>query len=125
MKQSKILIVDDEEEILHLVKKSLEAHGYEVDTLSDPTQFLSKTAEFEPDLILMDIVLPNTDGAELVKSLQARPNMRDIPVIFLSGIVNTYEESDNISNITVANKEYPAIAKPFTAQKLIEAIQKL
>lgn len=113
----KILIVEDEKEMLDLLAKRLAKEGYQVMALSQGQQVVAKTKEFQPQLILMDIMLPDIDGAEAVKLLQQDGATSGIPVVFLSGIVSP-DEKKQIS-VKVGLREYPALPKPFTAEQLL------
>ena len=80
----KILVVDDDPEILELTKKGLEANGYKAILALDGVEGLNKAMEEKPDLILLDIIMPNKDGFEMLRELKANAFTRDIPVIMLS-----------------------------------------
>lgn len=120
MEFKKILIVDDEEEILNLVYTKLLSSGFQAARAIDGKEAIQKARVFDPDLILMDIVLPDMDGPDVVKSLQKDPRLKNIPVMFLSGIVT--KEQGSVAEINVGGKIYPAISKPFTFQELLREI---
>jgi FixJ family two-component response regulator len=81
----KVLVVDDEVEILDMVKNLLEVHDIAVETLSEASQVLDTTLKFEPDLVILDINLPDGNGIELLKILKEKPLTSFIPVILLTG----------------------------------------
>jgi len=81
----KVLVVDDEVEILDMVKNLLEVHDIAVETLSEASKVLDTTLKFEPDLIILDINLPDGNGIELLKILKEKPLTSFIPVILLTG----------------------------------------
>jgi len=116
-----ILVVEDEEEMLELVEKKLTGEGYQVITSANGKDALEKAQKFIPNLILMDIVLPDTDGAEVVKALQSSTTTQYIPVIFLSGIVGAGESE--APEIKVGDQIYQAIGKPFTSEKLLSGVK--
>lgn len=122
MEEKTIFLVDDDEEIVSLLQKKLEMVGYSVVVLTKGEHVLQKAKMIVPNLILMDIVLPDIDGAEVVKSLQEDGATENIPVIFLSGIV-TKEQNNAPSEVTVGGKTYKAIGKPFSAQQLLDEIK--
>ena len=122
MNFKKILVVDDDEEILQLVDQKLVAAGYPVISVKTGREAVYKAKDISPGLILMDIVLPDIDGAEAVKELQDDPITKGIPVIFLSGIV-TKEEGEEKPGVTVGGTRYPALGKPFSAQELLAMVK--
>jgi len=123
MDNKKIIIVDDDEEILELIEKKLKGLGYEVLALTRGGKIVEESRQFEPDLILMDIMLPDIDGAEAVKLLQEDRDTTGVPVIFLSGIV-TAEDDAPQAEISVGDRHYAALGKPFTVKELLDAIEK-
>jgi DNA-binding response OmpR family regulator len=80
----KILIVDDDPDIIELTKKGLEASGYKVTAACDGVEGLKKAIEEKPDLILLDIIMPKKDGFAMLKDLKENKATSDIPVIMLS-----------------------------------------
>lgn len=80
----KILAVDDEKHIVRLVQVNLERAGYQVATAFDGVDALKKVQEYQPDLIVLDVMMPQMDGFEVLKHLKANPETRDIPVIMLT-----------------------------------------
>lgn len=115
----KILVVDDESDILKMVKTRLEANGFEVDTSNSGKQGLQKARDFQPDLIIMDILMPDVGGGRAVELLKADNKTKYIPVVFLSAIVTSQDEERGIN---IADVYYPVIAKPFTPEKLLSKI---
>jgi len=121
MERKKILIVDDEEEVLLLLEKYLVREGYDVITAATGREAVIKARSLSPHLILMDIVLPDIDGPEVVKKLQEKHETSKIPVIFLSGIVSKEEGKE--PDIKVGNDEYDAMGKPFLVKDLLKKIE--
>jgi len=118
----KILIVDDEQEILELVKTRLEANEFSVLTALDGESGISVAKEEVPDLILMDIMMPNMSGGDAVKILKADEKTRDIPVIFLTAVFGKSDEDEDGKGVNVAGQTYKTIAKPFDSEKMIRTI---
>lgn len=120
MKKKKILIVDDEVSFLRLVKANLEKTGsYEVITESSGRNAITSACEFTPDLILLDILMPDADGTELIEDLKNNPATKDIPVIFLTAIVKSEEVKTRKGVIS----GYPFIAKPVSTKELVGRIE--
>lgn len=82
--RNKILVIDDEPEILELTGKLLRNHGYEVFTALDAKEGGDKIDREKPDLILLDIIMPHKDGVTLLRELKANKSTRQIPVVILS-----------------------------------------
>ena len=80
----KILAVDDEKHIVRLVQANLERAGYQVVTANDGKEALQKVAEENPDLVVLDVMMPYMDGFEVLQNLRRNPSTRDIPVVMLT-----------------------------------------
>ena len=78
----RVLVVDDESDVTELLQYRLEQEGYRVATLNDPLGFVVKVREFEPDLMLLDVMMPELSGIQLCRIVRADPLMKNIPVIF-------------------------------------------
>ena len=122
MASKKILVVDDEEELLALIEKSLSAEGYEVSTVTTAEDAMDRARMDVPDLILVDIILPDMEGPEAVRALGEDPLTKYIPVIFLSGIV-TREQSEGTSDVRVGGRLFKALSKPFSSQELMCSVK--
>ncbi|HRZ40222.1 MAG TPA: response regulator [Candidatus Omnitrophota bacterium] len=125
MERRKILIVDDEPEILQRLKERLERDGFDVLTTASGRDAIIQTRIHLPDLILVDIVLPDMDGAEVVRELHNHPATVAIPAIFLSGIISENPDSKDGAEIMVAGRTYTALGKPFTYRQLKEKLDHL
>jgi len=122
MPQKKIFIVDDEVEVLEALSKRLKDDGYEPVTATSGREAVRKVQAMMPDLILMDIVLPDIDGSEAVRLIQQDPKTRSIPIVFLSGIVSN-EDKEQKPEVKVGGWNYPAIGKPFPYEALLKIIK--
>jgi two-component system alkaline phosphatase synthesis response regulator PhoP len=120
MAKGKILVVDDEIYIVHILDFSLAMEGYEVLTALDGEQALEKARSEQPDLIVLDIMMPKLDGYETCKMLKADDRTRHIPVILLSA---KGRHSDQKVGFEVGADDY--ITKPFSPRKLVERINTL
>ncbi len=125
MRFRKILIVDDDEVILQFLEKKLAAQGYHTICAKQGMEAVEKARSDSPDLILMDIILPDIDGSEAVKLIHQDPLTKHIPVVFVSGILTKGEEGEASLDIKVAGKQYHAFAKPFTFESLLNEIEKI
>ena len=117
MAKGKILVVDDEIYIVHILDFSLGMEGYEVLTALDGEQALEKARAEQPDLIVLDIMMPKLDGYETCKLLKADDRTRNIPVILLSA---KGRHTDQKVGYEVGADDY--ITKPFSPRKLVERI---
>jgi len=117
----KILLVDDEAEVMDLTRAKLEDDGYDVVVSYTGREGVMQARAHLPDIILMDIVLPDMDGADAVKELHDHPATAGIPVLFLSGIITT-EKASGLAEITVGGRVYEAIGKPFTYSQLRQRV---
>jgi two-component system phosphate regulon response regulator PhoB len=119
-KMHRVLVVDDESDVTELLQYRLEQEGYRVATLNDPLGFVVKVREFEPDLMLLDIMMPELSGIQLCRIVRADPSMKDIPVIFLSA---RGEVEDRIKGLEAGAEDY--VSKPFNISELILRISKM
>ena len=117
-----ILVVDDEKEVLDWLDKKLSSETYVVLIALTAREALEKARRHKPDLILMDIVLPDMEGSEVVRILAKDSLTTHIPVIFMSGIVSKEDEHAQIE-LNVGGQLYPAVSKPFKYEELLKEIQ--
>ena len=117
MAKGKILVVDDEIYIVHILDFSLGMEGYEVLTALDGEQALEKARAEHPDLIVLDIMMPKLDGYETCKMLKADDRTKYIPVILLSAKGRNVDQKIGFE---VGADDY--ITKPFSPRKLVERI---
>jgi CheY-like chemotaxis protein len=115
----RILIVDNDADATHLVKVLLERTGqYLVLEENDATKAHQSARNFRPDLILLDIVMPETDGGEVAARIEADPELQNTPIIFLTALVTRVEAKSGL-NI----QGHPFLAKPVSIPELIDAIE--
>ena len=119
-KMHRVLVVDDESDVTELLQYRLEQEGYRVATLNNPLGFVAKVLEFEPDLMLLDIMMPELSGIQLCRIVRADPSMKDIPVIFLSA---RGEVEDRIKGLEAGAEDY--VSKPFNNNELMLRISKM
>lgn len=111
MQKRRILIVDDETQAPRMLKKLLELKcSYEVMVENDSKRALEVTLSFRPDLILLDVIMPDLDGGDVAAQIRATRDAQNIPIIFISAIAQP-----------IAG--YPFLSKPVPVEKVIECIQ--
>lgn len=119
MDKKKILIIDDDKNYAQLIKLKLEETGkYEVSVENDAKNSFSAAKETDPDLILLDVIMPGMDGADVAQKMKVDDALKDIPIIFLTAIVADNEVTSRGDNIG----GYPFIAKSAKIEKLIEIV---
>lgn len=118
--KKKILIIDDEEDILKLCKIVLEKEGFDVSTSSTAKEGVDTAAVIIPDLILLDIMMPIMDGWEVLKLLRAEKATAKIPVAMLTAKTDF---KDKIMGIQEGAIDY--ISKPFLPQELIFRVKRI
>lgn len=120
MTKKRILLVDDEIELVDMVKMRLEASGYEVITAYDGQEALNKAKRVKPDLIILDIMLPKMDGYKVCGLLKADIRYSKIPIIMFSAKA---QEEDMKLGEEVGAQSY--VTKPFEPQVLLSKITEL
>ena len=117
----KILLVDDEKEILTDLGYVLQQAGYDVVSTPKGKEAVDLAQDFVPDLIVLDLVIPDMLGGDVARVLSELPATSDIPIIFLSGL-NTKEDAQIIREKT---GNYHIVAKPVTPEELLAVISKV
>lgn len=126
MESKKILVVDDEEVTLTLLRKNLSGHGFDIIEAATGEDAVKKARKHNPDLILMDIMLPDFDGAEAIKKIHEMPSTKDTKVMFLSSIASKNDaEIEETSKIKVGDEHYEIFAKPINFEELLQKIEKV
>lgn len=116
----KILIVDDEKDLVETMTLRLEAAGYEVLCAYDGQDGLEKARDIKPDLILLDVMMPKMDGYQVCRMLKFDEDYKNIPIIMLTA---RGQEQDRKTGIDVGTNDY--ITKPFDSKDLLARIQKI
>ena len=116
----KVLVVDDEEPILELLKYNLEKGGYEVKTAQDGARAVDIAKRFVPDLVLLDIMMPKMDGVETCRQLRNMPELQKTFVVFLTARSEEYSE---VAAFDVGADDY--ITKPIKPRALMSRISAL
>ena len=115
----RILIVDDENDFIELLQYKLAGHGYDLIVANDGVHALSQARQMKPDLILLDILLPDLDGLSVCKILRRQPSTKKTPVIFMSAL------SSEVTKRTVAVQAEDFFIKPLDLERLERRIADL
>ena len=118
MVKQKILVVDDEEDILELLKFNLSREGYQVLCAVSGEQALRLVRSENPDLIMLDLMLPGIDGLEVTRRLKNDPDTKNLPIVMLTA---KGEEADIVTGLELGADDY--ITKPFSPRILIARIR--
>jgi CheY-like chemotaxis protein len=119
--KKKVLLVDDEKSFTNLLKLNLEQTGnYEVAVTNWGEDALKNAREFKPDIMLLDIIMPRMPGGNVVAEFEADPEMKNLPIVFLTAAVqrSRLEEMDGI----ISGR--PCLAKPASLEEIVAMIEK-
>jgi CheY-like chemotaxis protein len=117
----RVLIVDNDRDSTHLVKVLLEKTGrYVVFEENDPTRAHLSARNFRPDLILLDVVMPERDGGEIAAQIRVDPELHNTPIIFVTALVTRAEAKTGLHI-----DGHPFLAKPINIPELINAIERV
>lgn len=115
-----MLVVDDDPQVLGLLRLNFEMEGYEVSCANDGTEALEAVSREVPDLVVCDVMMPGIDGLEVVRRLRADPATAHLPVVVLSAKAM---RSDLRAGIEAGADEY--VTKPFDPVELIDVVSRL
>jgi two-component system cell cycle response regulator DivK len=118
--KQRILVVDDSEDMRDLLQRLLERAGYRVVLAADGQASLTQAKRHHPDLVLMDLSLPDMDGWEAVRHLRKMPEFRSIPIIAVTAHVSPREEERAMAGGCTAH-----IGKPFDSRALLQEVARL
>jgi two-component system phosphate regulon response regulator PhoB len=118
MAKEHILVVDDEEDILELVRYNLAKEGYRVTTVASGEEAMKSARSVQPDIILLDLMLPGVDGLEVCRLLKRDPKTQHLPIIMLSA---KGEEADIVTGLELGAADY--ITKPFSPRVLVARLR--
>jgi DNA-binding response OmpR family regulator len=114
-----ILIVEDSEDLSLLMKLTLESQGYRVETVNNGWEALSSIAKLQPQLVLMDIMMPKIDGLQVSRSIKEDRESRDLPVLLVSAL-------DRLADSQLSDSKADGILyKPFNLDDLISRVREL
>lgn len=115
-----IIVVDDNAEMITIMKTILEAKGYNVISASSGEELFSRLEEHRPDLILLDIMMPKMDGLQVLRALRANPDVSSVPVMLVTAKV---QYQDALVGYKQGADYY--LAKPFTSTQLLNGVSLL
>lgn len=110
----KVLVVDDEPDVTDLLEYNLTTQGFKVEVINDPLMIMGKARQFQPDIILLDIMMPELNGLQICRMLRADSTMKAVPIIFLTA---KGESEDRIKGLETGADDY--ICKPFDIREVI------
>jgi len=113
----KILIADDEPDILEIISYNLQLHGYEVITAKDGDQAILKAKQNQPDLIILDIMMPKKNGIEVCKILRAQPEFNDTIIVFLTAL---NDELSHVKGLEFGADDF--ISKPISPKIMVSKV---
>ena len=115
-----VLITDDDNALRSLLVMALKAEGYEIEEAINGEEFLVKYARLQPDLVLLDAVMPEMDGLEAIKQIRSNPDLAILPIIALTALVMP---DDREKCLAAGANEY--LSKPLKLRNLVNTIQQL
>ncbi len=118
MEKKRILVVDDEESFTRVVRVNLEA-VYNVRVENNGGSVCAVVQEFHPDLILLDVMMPDMDGCEVARKLKELVGSKNIPIVFITALVAKSKSADNKTSVN----DYPCLAKPVSLEELTACIE--
>jgi two-component system phosphate regulon response regulator PhoB len=120
LKAQRILVVDDEPDVTELLKYKFEQEGYRCQVLNNPLLFASTARDFEPEIMIFDIMMPELSGLQLCRMARADPLLKHVPIIFLTA---RGEAEDRIQGLEIGAEDY--LPKPFNMKELSIRVGKL
>lgn len=117
---AKILVVDDEPDVTTLLAYHLKAAGHSVQVLNDPRRVVNLAKEFQPDLVILDVMMPDLNGMEICRAMRADAKLKLVPVVFLTAKA---EENDRIAGLESGADDY--VCKPFSTKELMLRVQSI
>jgi len=116
----KVLIADDEPDILEILKYNLEKEGYQVSTAKDGNEALDKAKQYQPDLIILDMMMPKKNGLEVLEVLRLQPSFRETLIMFLTAL---NDENTQLRSFTTGADDY--ISKPVSTNVFVSKVNAL
>ena len=120
MEKKRILVVDDEPDVTDLVAYHMKAKGFHVETVNDATASISRACAYQPDLIILDIMMPHLSGIQICRILRTDSKLAKVPIIFLTAKA---EPHDRIEGLESGADDY--VGKPFSPKELVLRVESI
>jgi two-component system alkaline phosphatase synthesis response regulator PhoP len=121
----KILVVDDEPDLVEAVSIVLENKGYAVVKAYGGVEGLKKARTENPDLIVLDVMMPDKDGYAVCKELKADANYRSIPILLLTAVISNIPTSKYTQEMGLETEADDFVVKPVEPQELVKRVERL
>lgn len=118
MVRARVLVVDDEPDLLELAQYNLEQNGYEVTCVASGEEALTQVRTHPPDVMILDVLLPGVDGIDVCKALKRDPQTAAVPILMLTA---RSEEADIVTGLEVGADDY--LTKPFSPRVLLARVK--
>ena len=115
---TRILLVDDEPDILEILEYNISSQGYQVKTAKNGVEALAKASEWKPHLVILDVMMPEMDGIETCEQLRKNPNLSELIIVFLTARSEDYSQ---VAGLEVGADDY--ITKPIKPKVLLSKIK--
>jgi DNA-binding response OmpR family regulator len=122
---ARIMLVDDDRDLADLTKIALVKKGHKVEVFNSSNNIIEEVRKIRPDLILMDIMFPGVGGEDVVKELRKDQSLKNVPVIFLTGLISSEEDDVEKTEITIDGINYKAIGKPYDIDRLLAVVESI
>jgi two-component system, OmpR family, alkaline phosphatase synthesis response regulator PhoP len=116
----KVLIADDEPDILEILRYNLEKEGYQVSTAKDGSEALDKAKQYQPDLIVLDMMMPKKSGMEVLELLRLQPLFKDTLIMFLTAL---NDETTQLKSFSTGADDY--VSKPVSTSVFVSKVNAL
>lgn len=124
-KKAKILVIEDDLDMIETLKITLESKDYDVVSATDGKEGLEKVASEKPDLIILDVMMPVMDGFSACEKLKSHPEYREIPVILLTAVGQHIQDTNYPLDGVLKSDAEEYLEKPFKPEELIETVEKM
>ncbi len=121
----RIILLEDDKATARLISAFLETKGYDVQESYEGRFAIEMALREKPDLMIVDVLLPDMHGSEAVKKLTATDRMNDLKVLFLTSLLSKSAGADKVTMLQVGGREYPALSKPFKPANLEVIVSKM
>ncbi len=121
----KILVVDDDPDLVETVSMMLESRNYDVIPAYGGTEGLKKARSEKPDLVVLDVMMPDKDGFEVCKEMKADPQLAGIPVLLLTAVASKISETRYTTRMGMETEADDYVDKPVEPEEIVRRVQRL